>query len=105
MSKFKPGDLALIVGADSQDNPNVGKAVELSEYVMPGQKFIGPSGKKYRNAGDAAMWSVVGDGVLARNLAEQWIDIGGMALVKECYLMPLLGDFQPEQEKAKEVEA
>lgn len=104
MSKFKPGDLALIVGSICSDSPNIGRAVELTEYLMPGQDFFGPDGGLHANGADVAVWLVVGEGVLARDMLDQWIPSGGMALVEERYLMPLRGDFQPEQEKAKEVE-
>ncbi|MDU9398056.1 hypothetical protein [Pseudomonas sp. zfem003] len=105
MSNFKVGDLALIVGSNCSEGPNIGRVVELIEYLMPGQEFSGPDGASYENGADTACWLVFGDGLLARNLNDQWVAAGGMALAEERHLLPLRGDFQPEQEKAKEVEA
>ncbi|RTU31661.1 hypothetical protein DY974_08180 [Pseudomonas aeruginosa] len=104
MSKFKAGDLALIIGSLAGDSPNIGKSVELVAWLNPGDSLITPDGVSRECASDVPIWQVIGNGVLARNLYELWIDAGGVALVEEKFLMHLRGDFQPEQQKAKEVE-
>lgn len=77
MSKFKPGDLAVIIGTTGALPETVGRCVEL---MIPSTSREGES---------------------------QWIWRGcpaGYATL-ERHLMPLRDDFQPEQEKAKEVKA
>lgn len=103
MSKFKAGDLALIIGTQHGDSPNIGKCVELVSWLKPGDSLISPDGVSRKCASDNAVWQVIGNGILARNVRELWIDAGGVALCEERFLMPLRGNFQPEQQKAKEV--
>lgn len=84
MSKFNPGDLAL----NLQNIPeciSAGAEVELIARLAPGDQFV-DDGQKY----------VV-------NRAAWWVMHEGAKLyIPERYLMPLKGDFQPEQQKAKE---
>ncbi|HHM6046642.1 TPA: hypothetical protein ACRMOD_000372 [Pseudomonas aeruginosa] len=95
MSKFNPGDLAMIVGCMA--NPeDIGKVVELYQYVLRNEAFI-VSGH-YALSGDEG-WIVTADNVIDTT------GVQGFVLVDERHLMPLKGDFQPEQQKAKEVEA
>ena len=98
---FKPGDLALIVGARRRPDA-IGKVVELVEYLHPGQEgsFLFNNRGPFTNADDEATWLVVGD-----IEAFSFIDIHGLALVSPRYLMPMRGDFAPEQQKSREVVA
>ncbi|VVN78933.1 hypothetical protein [Pseudomonas fluorescens] len=95
---FKPGDLALIVGARRRPDA-IGKVVELVEYLHPGQEgsFLFNNRGPFTNGDDEATWLVVGD-----IEAFSFTDLAGLALVSSRYLMPLRGDFAPEQQKAKE---
>lgn len=102
-NQFKPGDLAMIVGSHSRHSPNIGRAVELSMLVMPGDAFIAPDGRGAMNCTDVAVWLVLGEGLLAKNMNDVWIDRGGMSLTQGKYLMPLRGDFAPEQQKSRKV--
>lgn len=73
MSKFKAGDLALIIGATQNFNV-IGLAVELTEPTIntsgePGWRWVG---------GTARFGSL------------------------ERHLMPLRGDFEPERQKQQE---
>ena len=91
MSKFKAGDLAIIVKVVSDDFlANLGRVV-LVDAVDPEDKD----------------WDVL---ISAENLVIWDEEIGQIGFENEgrCHsseLMPLRGDFQPEQQKAKEVEA
>ncbi|WP_448679993.1 hypothetical protein [Pseudomonas nicosulfuronedens] len=107
MSKFKVGDLALVVGSVHMDSPNLGKSVEVHGVVAPGETFALPDGRIGRHAGLAkdAYICVAADLLCHRVNPAGWIDTGGAALFFAEHLMPLRGDFQPEQQKAKEVEA
>ncbi|MBV6005222.1 hypothetical protein KUU59_09580 [Pseudomonas aeruginosa] len=92
MSKFKAGDMAMIVGCMA--NPeDIGKVVELYQYVLRNEAFI-VSGH-YALSGDEG-WIVTADNVIDTT------GVQGFVLVNERHLMPLKGDFHPEQQKAKE---
>lgn len=78
MSKFKPGDLALIVKAQYEEN--LGQVVTLVRIDW-----------FFSFISDETCWIVEGE--------------GRGCFCPESALMPLRGDFQPEQQKAKEVEA
>jgi hypothetical protein len=99
MSKFKAGDLALVVGC-VRNPKNIGKAVELLEEVWPGEGFTDPSGS-FRIAepvGDRPFWLAASDDLVSIE-GKPW------GLFEESHLMPLRGDFQPEQQKSREVPA
>ncbi|MDF5919702.1 hypothetical protein P4133_09370 [Pseudomonas aeruginosa] len=83
MSKFKAGDLAL----NLQDIPNcisAGVVVELMSRLAPGDLFA-EDGQTFQVIRPA--WWVLHE--------------GDRLYIPERYLMPLRGDFQPEQQKAK----
>lgn len=98
--QFKPGDLALIVGAHTIPE-NVGKVCELVELLAPEQisTWRDPNdGKRIQNATGIAAWVVVGDDLLS------WCGSKGWVMADPVHLMPLRGDFAPEQRKARAVE-
>lgn len=101
--QFKPGDLALIIGLSRGTSPNIGMAVELIEKIATDGRFQLPDGREAINRGPEC-WVVEGHGLCARLLRGGWQDLGGIALAQESHLMPLRGNFEPEQEKSKEVE-
>ena len=83
---FKPGDLALTLTSKYRFPPM--SQVELIVFMHEGQKADQPSGK---------IWTAPYDGWIAgRNEGE------GYGFYKPSQLMPLRGDFTPEQQKAKE---
>lgn len=88
MSKFKPGDLALTL--IDLAPVMAGSIVELVEHIAKGDVVLTPEGPRV----------AIGEG---------WICAHALVPLNAAYavsaLMPLRGDFQPEQEKAKEVEA
>ncbi|WGY37374.1 hypothetical protein [Pseudomonas aeruginosa] len=87
MSKFKAGDLAL----NLQDIPScisAGVVVELMSRLAPGDLFA-EDGQTFQVIRPA--WWVLHE--------------GDRLYIPERYLMHLRGDFQPEQQKAKGVEA
>jgi hypothetical protein len=99
-NQFKPGDLALIVGANTLVQ-NIGKVVELSTFVRDSDIYVGPDGNVYRHS-DADCWVVRGEGV------QFWTEEGvydGFGLCEPRHLSPLRGDFQPERQKSREVPA
>lgn len=104
MSQFKPGDLALIAGSDKGTSPNIGMAVELTLKLRKNDSFSLPDGRKAVNRGPEC-WVVQADGILAAVYNTCFMNLGGIALVQERYLMPLRGDFVPEQQKSQEVSA
>ena len=98
--KFKPGDLALIVGA-SNVTSNIGQVCELVEHLPNDSisNWVDPSdGCRIQNTAGVPAWLVTGDGLAS------WCGGIGWVLALERHLMPLRGDFEPEQQKAKEAE-
>jgi len=97
--QFKPGDLALIIKSIKRPE-NIGKACELLAFLVPGDRleFEHNGLRAITHVGEHPAWLVAGDGVIGSNG-----DVG-FALVRPSNLMPLRGDFQPEQQKAKEAE-
>jgi len=100
MSQFKPGDVALIVGY-CVSPVNLGKSCELVAFLRPGERiaFACNGFDGVRHTGDKAGWFVAGDALVATSGAR------GYTIVLEKNLMPLLGDFAPEQQKSQEVSA
>ncbi|MCH0749525.1 hypothetical protein [Pseudomonas aeruginosa] len=87
MSKFKAGDLAL----NLQEIPScisAGVVVELLSRLSPGDLFVED-----------------GQTFLVNRSAWWVLHEGDRLYIPERYLMPLRGDFQSEQQKAKGVEA
>ena len=97
---FKPGDLALIVGARSYPR-NIGKTCELVELLKPSQisAWLDPEdGRPVNNASGFECWLVIGNGLISGIQ-----DTRGACLALPSHLMPLRGDFAPEQQKSREV--
>lgn len=105
MSQFKAGDSALIIGSPWPDCPNIGRQVELVGLYGPGDEFVAPDGKPGSNGTDESLWLCFSADLKAMNMRDIWIDRGGVAFARETHLMPLRGDFQPEQQKSREVSA
>ena len=101
-SNFKVGDPALIIRAQFFPD-QIGVVCELIQFHQAGDQYITPQGEVL-HAPEAA-WMVGGDAV---NGGYTWMgDVfrtPGQAIAPEKYLMPLRGDFTPEQQKAKEAE-
>ncbi|WP_236175372.1 hypothetical protein [Pseudomonas pseudonitroreducens] len=104
MSKFKAGDMAMIVGCH-RDPRNIGSTCTLVQFIKAGDEYELSPGHKVSSPIDA--WLVEGPQVIGAYF--NWkcgiIDTPGNGLADQKHLMPLKGDFQPEQQKAKEVEA
>jgi hypothetical protein len=87
MSNFKAGDLALIKYGDA-----AGELVELvSRHTTDGEVVRGVADTFVADGG--VQWLV------------SWVHEGAEGLYDEHWLMPLRGDFQPEQQKSREVPA
>lgn len=96
--EFKPGDLALIVGAFNVES-NIGKSCELLEYLLPEaiSQWVDPSdGMRIQNAAEAAGWLVVGEGLTS------YCGTAGWVLADPVHLRPLKGDEQPAQVRQAE---
>lgn len=95
---FKPGDLAMIVGAYNVPD-NIGKQCELIEYLRVEEisGWVDPSdGLRIQNSAGGPAWLVVGEGL------KSWCGCTGWVIADARHLMPLRGDFTHEQQKAKE---
>lgn len=101
--QFKSGDLAVIVGSSKGISPNIGMAVELVQKRATNEAFGLADGRRFLNRGPES-WVVQASGLSANLHAGGWLDVGGVALVEERHLIPLRGDFAPEQQKSKEAE-
>lgn len=99
-NQFKPGDLALIVGANYLIQ-NIGKVVELSAFVRDGDLYAGPDGQVYRHS-DADCWVVRGEGVQFRTDDEV---CEGFGVCEPRHLMLMPGTKEPERQQSREVPA
>jgi hypothetical protein len=86
--QFKPGDLALVINHTYA--PVVGTCVELIS-----RHFVGPVDRT----------NPMDPGVYEKDGGEPvWVVSEDKAIVWEKWLMPLRGDFAPEQKRAREVQ-
>lgn len=102
--QFKPGDLALIVGAHRLLE-NIGKTCTLARFLQRGEFYSLPDGTRSMSLN--CSWLVEGDGITGLTYERRTGEIKtvlGSGLVDPRHLMPLRGDFEPEQQKAKEAE-
>ena len=100
--QFEPGEPAMIVGANLL-SMNIGKSCELVQLVFLDEIYIAPNGLKYQH-GDVPCWVVLGDGVCSWH-EDGSIHQGDWGLCEPRHLMPLRGDFAPEQTRSSEVPA
>lgn len=85
--QFKPGDMALVISGNL-----LGESVEVIDWVNAGEEFNTPDGRKFRLSDKSSTGAYQ---VLGRDWG---------ALKPPASLMPLRGDFAPEQQKAKEAD-
>ena len=100
MSKFKAGDFALIVKG-SASSINVGRTVRLIE-CLGAPAIYDWDGRQYKNTRRVAIWVIEVDG---KPLVDRFGGYQTKGPICEDKLMPLRGDFQPEQQKSREVPA
>jgi len=105
MSQFKPGDLAMIV--NSSCSKNIGKTVRLVEFAPVGSEPE-VNGEIYTERLHASWVVESPDG--SSSLIVPRATTGELKTVcagvcRESWLMPLRGDFAPEQQKSREVAA
>lgn len=101
MSKFKPGDLAMIVACRLPDL--IGKTVELVLPVCPGEE-AGHGGRKWMNTSSQLGWVVAGEGLYVLTVSGR-VELDRFTLMPEHKLMPLGGDLLPEKRRSREVAA
>ncbi|EKT4542741.1 hypothetical protein QEM15_004978 [Pseudomonas putida] len=98
--QFKAGDVALIVGTLTAYE-TLGRTVELIEYLGDDRVIFLEAGGWVDNVEENRIW-------LVRLTDGQYTDKRGVTTsegpCREQFLMPLRGDFEPEQQKAKEAE-
>ncbi len=94
-NQFKPGDLALIISG-----PNAGCCVELISFHSGGSVLLSSG---CLGDVDEPSWLVTGGGLTAKfgSLPERRQVKDG--LIGPELLMPLRGDFAPEQQKSREL--
>lgn len=99
MSKFKAGDLAMIVSSLSPEN--VGRVVELVRRVS-GESIVLTDGSTAKVSASIC-WEITGESLIATSaFYPEGIPVR-YAVIEERKLMPLRGDFQPEEERETEL--
>ncbi|MBD9573756.1 hypothetical protein IB260_00410 [Pseudomonas sp. PDM23] len=96
MSKFKAGDLALVIAG-----PCTGKCVELISFHCTGTVKLA-SGLWSTEITEPS-WRISGEGLSAQLSNGERMPVQD-GIIAERRLMPIRGDFQSEQQKEKEVE-
>lgn len=98
---FKPGDLALIkicVAAPEM----VGKCVTLETEIGPGGWHTA-DGMNWSNDTNETCWLVSGDDLKRAHRSGLILSGVAVSMFHQSCLMPLRGDFAPEQTKSREV--
>lgn len=96
--QFKPGDLALVIRHE-----NTGRAVTLIRQYLGPATFRNEHGYQVIPPGIVA-WEIEADSLITtRTASGRVVFVGNLAIGEKC-LVPLRGDFEPEQQKAKEAE-
>ena len=98
---FKPGDLALLVQAHYEEN--IGKTVELVSFSCERWIPYGSDNYAANNKHMAACWVINGEITTDQAFEGEGVTVKQVVAL-ECHLMPLRGDYQIEQKKAREVE-
>ncbi|MFJ1336778.1 hypothetical protein ACIKP7_01400 [Pseudomonas caricapapayae] len=94
--QFKPGDLAIITCG-----VNAGCCVTLISHHNSGRVILKNGLFTDAKPGE---WRVEGQNLVARIGMRSKPERVPDGLIEEKYLMPIQGDFAPEQQKAKEAE-
>ncbi|MFW3166298.1 hypothetical protein WBQ28_17600 [Pseudomonas syringae pv. syringae] len=97
-NQFKPGDLAILKTSEAEHL--VGSVVELIEYVGSDEHLVHDGARYSNRAGDRFWWVKICSG-------QKYLTVRGLVSEGFCAekrLIPLRGDFAPEQQKAKEAE-
>lgn len=101
--QFKPGDLALIVGSIVEEN--IGKTVRLVEFAPRGSEPQVRTKKYLPIAHDSWIVETIDSSnslVIPSNYTVGLIRVNA-GICRRQWLMPLRGDFAPEQAKSREV--
>ncbi|MEE5060516.1 hypothetical protein V2J93_17140 [Pseudomonas alliivorans] len=88
--KFKPGDLALVI--KSRAPQHIGRCVEVLGVLIDDREIYQYLGETHEGAADFSLSAFIR------------FDDCGVWMIKQSSLMPLRGNFAPEQQKAKEAE-
>lgn len=98
--QFKPGDLAVIITKNTRE-ANLGRAVRLIESMGFPDEYQW-DGKLYVNTTGGQVWLIEVEGEPLETRFSTSVNRGPICEYK---LMPLRGDFAPEQAKSREVPA
>lgn len=96
MNEFKAGDLAIIIHCD--DPYNLGKQVELVQFVENREVYESPTGLTVINTSGTHVWVCAGDVEIVRGDET----VHGFTQKIPRNLMPLKGEFAPVKEKQEE---
>ncbi|MDR6163499.1 hypothetical protein [Pseudomonas fluorescens] len=99
MSQFKPGDLALII--NSRNEENIGRVVTVRGFANKGDLIANESG--YTETSRDGSLIVEGSIVTSPISFPALKCTVSKHVFRSEWLMPLKGDFQPEQQKSREV--
>lgn len=102
MNQFKAGDLALVVSASHSDN--LGKVVELVQFTTD-EIIVLQDGGQVANPKMLACWEISAESLFATSKLRPEGFSTNRAAIPERNLMPLRGDFAPDQQKQNEVPA
>jgi hypothetical protein len=100
MSKqFKPGDLAILKSSEAEHL--IGSVVELVAYVGSEEHMIYEGVAAFNPQRNRIWWVEITSGQTFCSVARGLVSDG---FCGEFRLIPLRGDFEPEQQKTKEAE-
>lgn len=98
MGNLNAGDLALVIKASCEEN--VGRVVKLLDSRLGDIIELGDRRALNRLGGEC--WIVEGELVSRNFIGETRRD--GLGVFPAAWLMPLRGDFQPEQQREQELQ-
>jgi hypothetical protein len=100
MSQFKSGDVALIINSINEEN--IGRVVTVAGIAVQGQRIDQEDGA-YVISDIDGMVIVEGDIVVSAEWLPTHKTVVRTHVFRPNFLMPLRGNFQPEQQKSLEV--
>lgn len=96
--EFKPGDLALIVGAFVLKE-NIGKTCQLDRLVQTGEIYTAPDGNRFQHDG-VPCWITLAPSLAVRSEDEVFFQGWGLSVPQ--HLMPLKGAAEPTEVRQAE---
>jgi len=100
-NNFKPGDLALII--NSRNSENIGRVVTVTGFAKSGDFIPTEAGRTFVSRDDCIV--VDGKIIVSKPSSPEVKHTVSKHAFRRGWLMPLRGDFAPEQTKSREVSA